>query len=172
MEIRTLDEVRAGRVRVTVDVELSGRRYTDEDVARLQASEAELVAAPLRRRVEELEAALTEIDKEADRLRGVVIEYDLDRHTERERADRAEAELERRTSERDEREAARRRLEEGSNRALNERNTARRKLEAVRSVLLTPSVTAALARLEDSEADYVHSLAWAVKNALGTLDAA
>lgn len=155
MEIRTLDEVRAGRVRVTVDVELSGARYTDEDVARLQASEAELVAAPLRRRIGELEAGLTEIDKEADRLRGVVIEYDLDRHTERERADKAQA----RVRELEQSLAARDRLLEAAN----------RRLSAARDLLTADAVAQArgmdCSRLGATMAD-------AIGNALRVLDQA
>lgn len=104
--IRTLVEIQGGRVSiretgtgqtevsVIVDGALSeveglgSRLYTAEKVGDLQASEAELVAAPLRRRIAE--------------LMGQVREYDRDRTTERDRADqnkawaeRAEAEVDR-----------------------------------------------------------------------------
>jgi hypothetical protein len=62
--------------------------YTDEEVAALQSSEAELVAGPLRRRIAELERTLAgAIDREA-KLEEKVRGYDLDRHTEWDRADR------------------------------------------------------------------------------------
>jgi hypothetical protein len=148
--VRTLEEIQAdpARVRVTVDVELS-QVGTAAQANRIQVLEGEL------------EAALEKV-----RL------YDVDRHTEQRRADEFRAELERRTSERDEREAARRKLEEGANLALNERNTANRKLEAGRAVLNAPSVRAALDRLEDSESGYVQVIADAVRQALATMDAA
>jgi hypothetical protein len=82
--IRTLVEIQGGRVSVretgtgqteisvTVDGELSGDRlpsrnlYTDDEVAAAQASEAELVSAPLRRRVSELENELARRTRERD----------------------------------------------------------------------------------------------------------
>jgi chromosome segregation ATPase len=69
------------------------RLYTAAEVGDLQASEAELVAGPLRRQVAELEAK--------------VRAYDEDRHSERDRADKAT---------------------EAANQALNERNAARRRV--------------------------------------------
>lgn len=91
--IRTLVEIRDGRVSivegttettvtVTVDgapstVPLGGqeeRLYTAEEVGDFQASEAELVAAPLRSRI-------TELERKVDL-------YNVDRTTERDRADR------------------------------------------------------------------------------------
>jgi hypothetical protein len=100
--VRTLEEIQAdpARVRVTVDVELS-QVGTAAQANRIQVLEGELAEA-----------------LEKVRL------YDLDRHTEQRRADEFRAELARRTEERDEREAARRKLEEGANLALNERNRA------------------------------------------------
>jgi hypothetical protein len=55
--VRTLAEVNADRVRVTIEL-LDDRFFSSEDVARAQSSEAELVAAPLRARIEELERQL------------------------------------------------------------------------------------------------------------------
>jgi hypothetical protein len=134
--VRTMAEIQEDpeRIRVTVDVELS-QLGTAAQANRIQVLETELDAAKLQ-------------------ARG----WDHDRHTERDRADKAQA----RVRELEQSLAARDGLLE----------TATRRVEAARAVLLKPSVTAALARLEDSEADYVHSLAWAVKNALGALDAA
>jgi hypothetical protein len=136
MKVRTMDEIQTdpARVRVTIDVDVSSVG-TAAQANRIKVLEAELDAAKLQ-------------------ARG----WDHDRHTERDRADKAQA----RVRELEESLAARDRLLEA----------ATRKVGAVRDVLVTPSVTAALARLEDSEADYVHSLAWAVKNALGALDRA
>jgi hypothetical protein len=134
--VRTMAEIHEDpeRIRVTVDVELSAVG-TAAQANRIQVLETELDASKLQ-------------------ARG----WDLDRHSERDRADKAQA----RVRELEQSLAARDRLLEA----------ATRKVEATRAVLLKPSVTAALASLEDSEAAYVHSLAWAVKNALGALDAA
>jgi hypothetical protein len=96
IKIKTYDETRENRVSVEVpegqrfDIELSGeyritnrvidgapsteRLYTAEEVGDLQASEAELVAAPLRTRINALE--------------NQVVNLDSDRMTERARADR------------------------------------------------------------------------------------
>lgn len=77
--VRTLAEVHADRVTVTVTLndEPGARFYTSEEVAAAQTSEAELVAEPLRTRINALE----------NRVRNL----DLDRHTERDRADKAQA---------------------------------------------------------------------------------
>jgi hypothetical protein len=180
--IRTLAEVRADNVTITVSVDdaLSTVRkicnwcpegtwdnrfhpdgashvqlYTAAEVGDAQASEAELVAAPLRRRIGELEAGLTEIDKEADRLRGVVIGYDLDRHTERERADKAQA----RVRELGQSLAARDRLLE----------TATRKASAARDFLTASTVAEARENIVTSRGAV---LADAIGNALRVLDQA
>lgn len=71
------------------------RLYTAAEVGDLQASEAELVAAPLRRRVGDLE---NELEKTQDALiaaRRQREEFDRDRHTERDRADQNKAWAER-----------------------------------------------------------------------------
>lgn len=83
--IRTLAEVHADRVTVTVtlDDSLSGRLYTAEEVGDFQASEAELVAGPLRRRVAELEKTLAESRELVDFKTRVADEIDQDRNTER-----------------------------------------------------------------------------------------
>lgn len=72
IRIRTHEELRADRVTVEItgtgaevtefaETRLPSRNlYTDEEVANLQASEAELVADPLRRRIAELERTLAE----------------------------------------------------------------------------------------------------------------
>lgn len=166
--VRTMAEIHEDpeRIRVTVDVELS-HVGTAAQANRIQVLESEL-AEERRRRAADL--AVVEAQRDAALLQ--VQHYDQDRHTERDRADQATAELARRTEERDEREAARRKLEEGANQALNGRNRAERKLEAARAVLNAPSVTAALGRLEDSESGYVQVIADAVRQALATLDAA
>lgn len=150
--VRTMAEMLEdpARIRVTVDVEVSPVG-TAAQANRIQVLESEL-AEERRRRA----ADLALVERQRDEALAQVKEYDRDRHTERDRADETKRELERRTQERDERERARARLEA--------------KLDATVGVLRTPSVVAALERLEDSEADYVHSLAWAVKNALVTLD--
>lgn len=86
--IKTLDQLREQRVTVevapgqTAIVEVDGARlYTAAEVGHYQASEAELVSAPLRMRVRDLEAAL-----EIARSRAHA--FDLDRKSERDRADR------------------------------------------------------------------------------------
>jgi chromosome segregation ATPase len=63
VHVKTVEEIEDGRVRVEVNGE---RMYTFTEVAHLQVSEAELVSAPLRRRVEELEAELTKRTQERD----------------------------------------------------------------------------------------------------------
>jgi len=77
--VRTLAEVHADRVTVTVTLneEPGARLYTAEEVAAAQTSEAELVTEPLRTRINALE----------NRVRNL----DHDRHTERDRADKAQA---------------------------------------------------------------------------------
>lgn len=78
------------------------RLYTAAEVGDAQASEAELVAKPLRRRIGELERVLAQevnrntdleaqvedADRRINALTGQVREYDHDRHTEKQRADR------------------------------------------------------------------------------------
>lgn len=73
-------EVGPGRtvtVTIQVDDAPAARLYTAAEVGELQASEAELVARPLR--------------EENQRLARQVCEYDRDRRTERDRADKAQA---------------------------------------------------------------------------------
>lgn len=93
IRIRTYEELRTDRVTIEItgtgaevtefaETRLPSRNlYTDEEVASLQASEAELVAGPLQARINELEDKLVRTE---NRIRG----YDHDRHTERDRADR------------------------------------------------------------------------------------
>ena len=114
IRIRTHEELRTDRVTIEItgtgaevaefaEAKLPSRNlYTDEEVAALQASEAELVAGPLRRRIAELERTLAgvidreaKLDEELTRRAGIVkrlenkVEaYDTDRRTERDRADR------------------------------------------------------------------------------------
>jgi chromosome segregation ATPase len=111
LKIRTHEEFRADRVTIEitgtgaevrdlVDSEASTKLpsrnlYTDEEVAALQASEAELVAGPLRARINELERELTRRAGIIKRLENKVEGYDTDRHTERDRADRLKADLDR-----------------------------------------------------------------------------
>jgi predicted nucleic acid-binding Zn-ribbon protein len=111
IKIRTHEEFRADRVTIEitgtgaevrdlVDSEASTKLpsrnlYTDEEVAALQASEAELVAGPLRARINELERELTRRAGIIKRLENKVEGYDTDRHTERDRADRLKADLDR-----------------------------------------------------------------------------
>jgi hypothetical protein len=124
MEIRlkTAEEFRDAHVTIEIRAtpeeawRLSDRLYTAEEVGDLQASEAELVAAPLRRRIAELEKSLAEsrelvefktrvaddIDADRAKLHGQVREWKLkaqgwdhDRHTERDRADQNKAWAER-----------------------------------------------------------------------------
>lgn len=112
MEIRTLDEVRAGRVTLTVTVDVAqstdpgtlGRLAGQED--RIADLEAE--ADRYRRELGKVNEVWAEKVAELERQ---VREYDVDRRTERDRADRVTAELARRTEERDGREAARAELE-------------------------------------------------------------
>ena len=104
INIKTHDDFRRDHVVITLagtsaEVRAVGERmtggraeqlYPAAEVGALQASEAELVAAPLRERVGELE-------KENQRLARQVWEFDRDRHTEQRRADTAQrrvAELE------------------------------------------------------------------------------
>lgn len=129
MEIRvkTYDEISSERVRIEVapgqratieivdgevSTGLASRRYTAEEVGDLQASEAELVAAPLRREVAEMKAKLdrvyadldrsmdatekaksrvAELEEENQRLARQVCEFDRDRRTEQRRADENKA---------------------------------------------------------------------------------
>lgn len=117
--IRTLVEVRNGRisiletpeetqVTITLDGEESTllapaeRLYTSEEVGHYQATEAELVAAPLRREVASLERhrenLVTELDAALIRIGELdhkVRLYDQDRKTERDRADQNRAWAER-----------------------------------------------------------------------------
>lgn len=73
IRIRTHEELRTDRV--TIEITGTGaevtefaeaKLYTDGEVANLQASEAELVAGPLRRRIAELERALAKETKRAE----------------------------------------------------------------------------------------------------------
>lgn len=130
--IRTLVEIRNGRVSIrenadetTVTVTLDG---APSDVEGLNRSTVLTLKQSLEQkttRISALENRVTNLleDRRLDRqtiggLQSKVEGYDLDRKTERDRADqnkawaeRTEAELERRTQERDEREAARASLE-------------------------------------------------------------
>lgn len=99
IRIRTHEELRTDRV--TIEITGTGaevrevaedweaKLYTDGEVANLQASEAELVAGPLRRRIAELERTLAASVKRETDLEVQVQSYDHDRHTERDRADKA-----------------------------------------------------------------------------------
>src|SRR5688572_14213 len=116
IKIRTHEEFRADRVTIEITgTNAEVRRYTDGEVANLQASEAELVAQPLRDRIAELEEArelaesgypseldwaavraerdtlrekLARRENEINQLKGQIAGYDHDRRTERDRADR------------------------------------------------------------------------------------
>lgn len=114
IRIKTHEELRADCVTIEItgtgaevtefaETRLPSRNlYTDDEVAALQASEAELVAGPLRHRIAELERMLAgAIDREAGleegwaadhkeivALREKVHAFNLDRKTERDRADR------------------------------------------------------------------------------------
>jgi chromosome segregation ATPase len=98
--IRTLVEIQGGRVSiretaaettVTITVDgaqsevegLGSRLYTAEEVGDLQASEAELVAAPLRLRIQQLARETTSLEVDVDSLRRQLAEQ-------RERAEKAE----------------------------------------------------------------------------------
>jgi hypothetical protein len=61
--VRTAEEIAADRVTIEVN---GARLYTAAEVGDAQASEAELVAAPLRRRIVELETALDARDFAAE----------------------------------------------------------------------------------------------------------
>lgn len=84
IKVRTLDETRAERVTIAVapgqsavieivDSAPSERLYTAEEVGDAQASEAELVAAPLRRRIAEL---VEEVNRRISEVTGYVIQRD------------------------------------------------------------------------------------------------
>jgi chromosome segregation ATPase len=110
MEIRlkTAEEFHSAHVTIEIRAtpeeawSLSDRLYTAAEVGDAQASEAELVAGPLRRRIAELERTLArevnrntdleaqaeDADRRINALTGQVKGYDHDRHTEKERADR------------------------------------------------------------------------------------
>lgn len=98
IRIRTHEELRTDRVTIEITgtgaevrevAKLPSRNlYTDEEVATLQASEAELVAGPLQARINELEDKLVEAVNRNHALQRQVHGYDSDRHTERDRADR------------------------------------------------------------------------------------
>lgn len=100
IRIRTHEELRTDRVTIEItgtgaevtefaEAKLPSRNlYTDDEVATLQASEAELVSGPLRRRIAELERTLAASVKRETDLEHKVQGYDHDRHTERDRADR------------------------------------------------------------------------------------
>lgn len=139
IEIKTLDEVRDERVQVVITVDgatstdPARRLYTAQEVGELQASEAELVATPLRGQIamlkldvdslqrqlagaqrqiadlepgkaeleaelarrtrerEERETARAVLESELERERSRSRAFDIDRRTEKDRADRAQA---------------------------------------------------------------------------------
>ena len=185
--VRTMAEIHEDpeRIRVTVDVELS-RRYTDEDVARLQASEAELVAAPLQTRINALENRITnlsefrraaeervaELEAELARSREATAlalnarnEFDRDRRTERDRADRMTATANRLETERAELDETHRQSIAARDRLLEQ---ATRRISAARDMLTADAVAQArgmdCSRLGATMAD-------AIGNALRCLDA-
>lgn len=91
--VEALTEVR--RVIGATDSSVSNRLYTAEEVGILQASEAELVASPLRRRVAELERTLAESRELVEFKTRVADDIDVERaelhkkaQTEKDRADR------------------------------------------------------------------------------------
>lgn len=114
IRIKTAEEFRDAHVtievngiRVPLDARVE-RLYTPAEVGAAQASEAELVAAPLRRRVTELEGEIRRMD---DQISGQTERAgQLDR-----RNAQLTEELIRRTHERDEREKARANLEAETN---------------------------------------------------------
>lgn len=85
IRVRTAGEIAADRLTIEVN---GARLYTAAEVGDAQASEAELVAAPLRRRVAELEA-------EASEARRRVIELTAELAEQRQRADANQAWAER-----------------------------------------------------------------------------
>jgi len=102
--VEALTEVRRviGESDASVSNGLSSRLYTAEEVGNLQASEAELVAAPLRRRVAELERTLAESRELVELKNQVADDIDVDRaelhdkvRAERDRADQNKAWAER-----------------------------------------------------------------------------
>lgn len=212
--IRTLAEVRADNVTITVSVDDAPstvrkicnwcpegtwddrfhpdgashvRLYTAAEVGDAQASEAELVAAPLRQRIEELERTLAEsrdlvafkdkiradVDRDNIKLRekvrelaAQVREYDRDRTTERDRADRMTAQANRLETERAELETHHRMSLATRDRLLE---AATRKNKAAVEILTADSVAQArgmdCSRLGATMAD-------AIGNALRVLDPA
>lgn len=102
--IKTYDEVSAERVtievapgqraEVTVDGETSGRLFTEAEVINAQASEGKLIGEAYRASITRLETELAD-----ERRRSHL--YDVDRTTERDRADKLKAQLAEVTSQRD-----------------------------------------------------------------------
>lgn len=102
LEIRTLDEVRASRVTITIDVAPStdpgtlGRLAGQEDRITDLEAEADRYRRELGKvnevweeRVRNLESEVSDLQAENLKLDGRVRGYDQDRHTERDRADKA-----------------------------------------------------------------------------------
>jgi hypothetical protein len=94
--VRTAEEIAADRVTIEVN---GARLYTAAEVGDAQASEAELVAEPLRRRIVELETALDARDLAAEgeesEARRRVIELTAELAEQRQRADANQAWAER-----------------------------------------------------------------------------
>jgi chromosome segregation ATPase len=97
--VRTAEEIAADRVTIEVN---GARLYTAAEVGDAQASEAELVAEPLRRRIEELTQSVDARDRllrtaseEASEARRRVIELTAELEEQRQRADANQAWAER-----------------------------------------------------------------------------
>lgn len=92
IEIRAANQNEAQRV---LDGALSCQLYTAEQVGDFQASEAELVSAPLRRQLNEALTRARKAEAEVERQRSRAHAFNLDRETENERADQNKAWAER-----------------------------------------------------------------------------
>jgi DNA repair exonuclease SbcCD ATPase subunit len=171
---------RGGKVDDALSTDPAARLYTAEEVGNAQASEAELVAAPLRRRIEELERTLAEsrelvdfktrvadqLDEDRAKLHDKVREYDRDRKTERDRADRMTAQANRMETDRAELEAEHRRSLAARDRLLEK---ATRRASAARDFLSTNTVAEARENIVTSRGAV---LADAIGMALRVLDQA
>jgi hypothetical protein len=80
MMIKTAEEFHSAHVTIEIRAtpeeatEVSQRLFTADEVGHYQATEAELVAAPLRRRIAELERTLAEVKKSREFSRNRVVE--------------------------------------------------------------------------------------------------
>jgi chromosome segregation ATPase len=174
-----------------------GDLFTSDEVGNYQASEAELVAAPLRNRIVELERMLVrkssgtaeleralaqEVNRNTD-LENRIKGYDHDRHIEKKRADEAESRVESLTGQLSVAQEKARRRNDQYDRTIKARdeetlgrieardnllNQATTRINAVREILSRPAVVGAREQIVTRDGAI---LADAIGNALSALEA-